>query len=373
MNILHFKPSVIAVVAGLLALSFNHSVQASENRSAEDYAWAQTLKEAIEPVPHIQDSLTEDTDSRETESKRQETREPWGQPKSFLDPISEPSESEEAIEGFIINDEDADNEVDIPVEDDDLPDDNELQDDLTVSGDAITARETVMEPIKEGRQRSRLEELYSGEFQRKAERNLKQIGYAVFQNVVSELESTSAAPQSYIIGPGDEIILTLSGSFEAFHRLVVDRDGIISIPEFGALPVTGTRYGDLRQTVHRFLKERRHGFELTVSLGSLRTIQIKVIGRVGNPGLIELPALSNVITALSAAGGVVKDGSLRRVILSRPGSHEVIDIPIDLYDYLRHPDKPARFPQIQDGDTIFIPSIGATVGISGLCSGTGHL
>ena len=78
-----------------------------------------------------------------------------------------------------------------------------------------------------------------------------------------------------------------------------------------------------------------------------------------------MPALSNLIIALSAAGGVNKDGSLRQIVLSRPGTQGEEQTVIDLYAYLRNPGESSQFPQLQEQDTLYIPPIGTTVGIAG--------
>ena len=218
---------------------------------------------------------------------------------------------------------------------------------------------------KESKERSRLEKLYGGNFNRQASRELEQFGYAVFSPDALNVHSTGPTPASYIIGAGDQILITLSGSMEAFHQLTVDHDGMLSIPEFGTVHVAGTSYGNLHSHVLAFLNQRRHSFELTVSIGQRRAIQVNIVGRVANPGRIEVPALSNLIVALSAAGGVSKDGSLRRIILKRPGTDGDTQTIIDLYDYLRSPDKESTFPQLQEQDTLYIPAIGTTVGVAG--------
>ena len=140
---------------------------------------------------------------------------------------------------------------------------------------------------------------------------------------------------------------------------------MISIPDFGTVAVAGIRYGDLHRHLLAFLQLQRHGFELTVSLGARWAIQVNVVGRVANPGRIEVPALSNLIIALSEAGGVNKDGSLRQIVLSRPGTDGEVQTVIDLYDYLRNPGDNSQFPQLQEQDTLYIPAIGTTVGIAG--------
>ncbi|MCH6258091.1 SLBB domain-containing protein [Puniceicoccaceae bacterium K14] len=212
---------------------------------------------------------------------------------------------------------------------------------------------------------SRLEDLYRGNIERKASRDLEQFGYAFFENGVDTSSTIGPIPSSYVLGPGDEVLISLTGGVEAFHRLVIDRDGILSVPEFGQIPLANQTYEDLYDALVSFMQETRRGFELSVSLGKLRVIQVNVVGQVNQPGQVEVPALATPLTALVAAGGPRKDGSLRSVSVRRNEGGEQRLIQIDLYDFLNGPESQLSNLSLREGDTIIVPTIGATVGIAG--------
>ncbi len=334
----------------LLSLLFCSTLFADESSS---YDWAYRLREEVKPVPHYTDSATETPAQAERTVAPADDNWPWGTPKNLLNPLStdaprrdaNPRRSNNRLRSGASNNS---SNTSITVN---IGQDNDLQ-----------AAAPSIEAVPE---RSRLEELYGGNFDRQASRELEQFGYAVFSPDALNVHSSGPTPASYIIGAGDQILITLSGAVEAFHQLTVDHDGMLSIPEFGTLHVAGTSYGNLHAHLLAFLNERRHSFELTVSIGQRRAIQVNVVGRVANPGRIEVPALSNLIVALSAAGGVNKDGSLRQIVLNRPSANGDTQTVIDLYDYLRSPDPNTQFPQLQEQDTLYIPAIGTTVGVAG--------
>jgi protein involved in polysaccharide export with SLBB domain len=213
--------------------------------------------------------------------------------------------------------------------------------------------------------RSRLETLYGGDFEKKADRDLEQFGYDVFARPVVDLETVGAVPFSYKLGTGDEVIITLSGSLDEFHRLEVDREGAIHFPKFGPLTVKGVTYGELAERIENFLLESRHGFELKVSLGRLRTIQVRVVGRVAEPGWVRIPALGSPLAALHIAGGPLKDGSLRQIEIQRLTSEGSESHFVDLYSFLRGITAAEESPMLEDGDLIRVPAIGSTIGIAG--------
>lgn len=212
---------------------------------------------------------------------------------------------------------------------------------------------------------SRLEGLYLGKFEKKASRELVQFGYAFFDRGAVALESQGPVPNHYRIGPGDELVVTLSGSIDAIYPLVVDREGRVNLPDFGSLSIAGERFGDLSARLRSFLAERRQGFELSVSLGRIRPIQVKVAGRVSQPGVVEVPALGTPLTALLAAGGPAKDGTLRRIRIQRTGPDGPKTIEVDLYGLLRGLSPELEAPLLEDGDVVIVPPIGPTVGIAG--------
>ena len=44
-------------------------------------------------------------------------------------------------------------------------------------------------------------------------------------------------PEGYLLGPGDEFVIQAYGSFDFTERLVVGRDGRVTIPRVGPVPV----------------------------------------------------------------------------------------------------------------------------------------
>lgn len=349
MKTLHFKQC--RKTSLLLSLLFCSTLLADD---ASSYDWAYRMREEVQQVPHYTELAATPAAQPMRSAEATEEEWPWGTPKNLLNPIREdkPTRTDSARRSNNRlrsgTGDKASSNTSITV--------NIGQDDTT---------EASVDGADNPAERSRLEKLYSGNFNREANRELEQFGYDVFAPDAVNLHSTGPTPASYLIGSGDQILITLSGAIEAFHQLTVDHDGLLSIPEFGTVHVAGTSYGNLHAHILAFLNQRRHSFELTVSIGQRRAIQVNVVGRVGNPGRIEVPALSNLIVALSAAGGVNKDGSLRQIILNRPSTNGDTQTVIDLYDYLRSPDENTVFPQLQEQDTLYIPAIGTTVGVAG--------
>ncbi|MEM7245690.1 MAG: SLBB domain-containing protein [Acidobacteriota bacterium] len=207
--------------------------------------------------------------------------------------------------------------------------------------------------------RSLLEKLYYGRFERKPNRDLKQFGYDYFAGNGS-MDELGPVPESYLIGAGDEIQITVWGSFEDRQVLTVERDGTVAIEGIGSVLVAGRRFGDLHDILRRAYNGTRRDYQLSVSMGQLRRVRVHVVGNVAKPGMTEVPARASVLTALVAAGGPTKSGTLRRVQLRRDGRVGFVD----LYEFLLGGELPPG-AWLQEGDVLHVGDIGPTIGVAG--------
>ena len=167
-------------------------------------------------------------------------------------------------------------------------------------------------------------------------------------------------PANYAIGPGDELLIRIWGKIDFYINATVDRNGQISIPKVGILNVVGLRYEQLDSYLRAAVGTIYKGFELNVTLGHLRSIQVFVLGSTRQPGAYTVSSLSTLIDALFASGGPSATGTMRRIQLRR-GDRQLVDL--DLYDVLRRGDK-SHDVQLLPGDVIYIPPVGPQVAIA---------
>jgi protein involved in polysaccharide export with SLBB domain len=168
-------------------------------------------------------------------------------------------------------------------------------------------------------------------------------------------------PNDYVIGPGDQLQITIWGQVQASLRVMVDRSGQIYIPEVGQISVAGVHYGDLENHLKGEISKSFKNFNVTASIGRLRSIQVIVVGDARYPGTYTIGALSTLVNAIFASGGPTPQGSLRHIQVRRDGS-TITDF--DFYDLLIKGDK-SKDVRLQPGDVIYIPHVGPLVAISG--------
>jgi polysaccharide export outer membrane protein len=201
---------------------------------------------------------------------------------------------------------------------------------------------------------------------------LKPFGYDVFNYPASTFEPVLniATPMSYVLGPGDELVLTVWGETKLYYSLTVNRDGNLLIPEVGPISAAGQTIQQFKERLLRRMTSAYSGLKngapsantfLDVSLGKLRTIQVFVLGEVVKPGGYSVSSLSTAFQALYLAGGPTINGTLRDIKVMRTGE----PLPaIDFYDYLILGDK-SKDQRLQDGDVIFVRPAGKRVALAG--------
>ena len=158
-------------------------------------------------------------------------------------------------------------------------------------------------------------------------------GQSLFEYVPSTFAPLDYIPVTpdYLIGPGDELLIHGWGQVEIDYHGPVDRNGSIYIPSVGTVSVAGVRYDRLKDYLKREIGRYYKNFDLDVTLGQLRSIQIFVVGQVKRPGTYTISSLSTLVNAIFACGGPAKRGSMRRIELRRGG--ELITT-FDLYDLI---------------------------------------
>src|SRR5712692_6728499 len=194
-------------------------------------------------------------------------------------------------------------------------------------------------------------------------RDLPIFGANLFRNVPSTFAPVENVPVTadYVIGPGDEIQIRAWGQIDVDFNAVVDRDGTISVPKVGVINVAGIKANDLPAYIKTVFRRTFRNFELTATLGKLRSIQIFVVGQAKRPGTYTVSSLSTLVTALFAAGGPSAKGSMRNIQLKR--NNRVVT-EFDLYDLVTAGDKSKDVPLLP-GDVIYIAPVGPLVAVTG--------
>ncbi|MEN7341428.1 MAG: SLBB domain-containing protein [Pseudomonadota bacterium] len=140
-----------------------------------------------------------------------------------------------------------------------------------------------------------------------------------------------AVPDDFVLDSGDEVYIRAWGSIDLDVRVTIDRNGVISLPKVGEIPLRGVRYGELKSHLEAAIGRAFHSFELSVAMGQLRSVRVYVTGFARVPGSYTVSALSTPMNVLFYAGGPDAAGDLRRIQWLRDG--EVL-LEADFYEFL---------------------------------------
>ena len=196
-------------------------------------------------------------------------------------------------------------------------------------------------------------------------------GVDVFQRTTTQFLPLLAGPvpADYKLGPGDQLVLILTGDVELAYTLQVTREGFILIPQVGQLFVSNLTLDQLRDVLYKRLGRVYSGVRRTpgattrfdISVANVRANQAYVVGEVAQPGAYQISSLGTVLTALYAAGGVTERAKLRGVEVRRFGK---VVATFDLYDYLLRGDT-KHDVRLETGDVVFVPVHGTRVQVTG--------
>ncbi len=209
----------------------------------------------------------------------------------------------------------------------------------------------------------------------KVKNPLKIFGLEIFNSGVISFAPNYriATPVNYILGPDDEINITIFGYQEAKYTLTVSPEGDINIPYVGVVYVAGLTIEQANAKIKNKLASAgysniRTGLtKVNVAVGRIRSIRVTVLGEARVPGGFTLPSLATAFNALYLCGGPSDIGSMRKIEIIRNG--KVISH-LDIYDYLVKGDRTGDV-NLRDQDVIRVPTYDVRVSITGQVKRTG--
>jgi protein involved in polysaccharide export with SLBB domain len=140
------------------------------------------------------------------------------------------------------------------------------------------------------------------------------------------------------------------GQENSIEELSISRDGSISVSEIGKIFLAGISLDDANTIIKNKYNNAYIGVDAYITLTSIRDIQILITGNAFSPGIYTLNGNSNILHALSMAGGIDEMGSYRKVDLLR---NNTVIKSIDLYDIFIY-GKSGFGQRLRTGDTILV-------------------
>ncbi|URM37357.1 SLBB domain-containing protein [Flavobacterium anhuiense] len=192
-------------------------------------------------------------------------------------------------------------------------------------------------------------------------------GSELFDNPTLNFEPdlNLATPMNYVLGPGDELQLSVYGVQEYNANIPVSVEGKVSIDYVGQISVSGMSIEAATQKIKAAIAKvystvRSGQSQVSISLGKIRTIKVTIVGGK-QPGNYSISSLATVYNALHLAGGPGKNGSYRNIELIR---NNKVYKNIDIYRFLVKGDQSDNVA-LKENDVIRIPAYSQRVTVEG--------
>lgn len=159
----------------------------------------------------------------------------------------------------------------------------------------------------------------------------------------------------FILGTGDELQITVFRKDELSQAVRIEPSGKIMYPLTGDIQAAGLSIFQLRDKIREGLSKYIVNPQVVVSIVSVRSQKIIVLGEVGRPGFFQPETSVNTLEAISQAGGFTQDSEERNVLLIRGGMEKPELRKLDLQKALKEGDLSDN-ALLQSGDIVYVPN-----------------
>ena len=178
------------------------------------------------------------------------------------------------------------------------------------------------------------------------------------ENLTFEPNENLATPETYQLGPGDQLLIEIFGYSEGSYNKTISPEGTINISQIGQVQLGGLTIKEAREKLRRALVSKyasvggsKPNSTVSITLSNIRTIQVNVMGEVEMPGTFRLSPFATVFNALYNAGGVTENGSMRAIKVIRSGEQIAT---VDVYGYLFNGRSDSDIT-LKEGDVVIVP------------------
>jgi protein involved in polysaccharide export with SLBB domain len=164
---------------------------------------------------------------------------------------------------------------------------------------------------------------------------------------------------TYRLGPGDVVDVSVTGGMNRIDELVVGPEGSLVLPVVGIVHVLGLTLNEAEAATENRFSRYFHNIAVHLTLSQLRQFKVFVVGSVTNPGV---RIATSATRASEVVGGAEADSVLRRNIILRRTSGD--SITVDLARFRINGDLAAN-PILHEGDAVIVPTIDQVIRVFG--------
>jgi len=166
--------------------------------------------------------------------------------------------------------------------------------------------------------------------------------------------SAQEAGADYQVKPGDLLIVSVWKEPDLTMEVLVRPDGKFSFPLAGDVQATGRSVEDVRQDLIKKIEEFIPDVVATVMVKEIAGNKAYVVGKVNRPGPLIMTDETNVMQALSFAGGTAQFAGLKKIVILRGQGSSQTAIPFN-YNEVESGENLAQNIVLQPGDVVVVP------------------
>lgn len=168
------------------------------------------------------------------------------------------------------------------------------------------------------------------------------------------LVTTAFAQSQYNVQSGDVLAVSVWNEPDLTGDITVHPDGTFSMPLVGEVNARGRTLAEIQDDVTKGLSKYIPEAIVTIGLGETVGTRIYVIGQVNEPGVFRVDKPTDIMQALSLAGGMTAFASDNRIRILRRSNNNQEAISFRYGDVAKG-DNLEQNIILQDGDVVVVP------------------
>ena len=160
--------------------------------------------------------------------------------------------------------------------------------------------------------------------------------------------------ESYHVGPGDVLEVSVWRDETLSRELIVPPDGILSFPLIGDVNVVSMSVPEIREVITKKLADYIPDASVSVIIKKIVSLNAYVIGQVKNPGVFQITMETRVMHLLSMAQGLTPFASERDIHILRQKNNKIEKIRFDYKEVLKGNNLEQDI-LLQRGDILVVP------------------
>ena len=171
---------------------------------------------------------------------------------------------------------------------------------------------------------------------------------------VSTITAESQVDPGYRLGPEDVLLISVWKDEQLTREVVVRPDGMFSFPLIGDILAQERTLDDIREDIVKRLTKYIPNPNVSIAVTKVMSYKIYVIGRVNKPGEYLIGHYTDVLQALSLAGGLTPFAAENDIRIMRrvKGAQESISF---RYGDIRKGRNLEQNILLQRGDVVMVP------------------